>query len=149
MIESISNLLGINQGLYIDPAATSVLLASITSIAVAAGAVFIILWRKFKKGVKKTFHIDENAGKEVEDDLVILDDTVNAEEGNAAEEVAADTAEEAAEEKTEEAQKEEQPQEEKAEAKPEEVVEEKPVEKPKKPATSRKPKNKTQNTQSK
>ncbi len=139
MIESISNLLGINQGLYIDPAATSVLLASITSIAVAAGAVFIILWRKFKKGVKKTLHIDENAGKEVEDDLVILDDTVNAEQGNAAEETAA-AAEEVAEEKAEEAQKEQaEPQEEKEEAKPEE--------KPKKPAPKRKPK--TQNIQSK
>ena len=60
--------------LYIDPAATSILITSITSIAVALGATFIILWRKFKKGVKKTFKIDENAGKEVEADVVVMDE---------------------------------------------------------------------------
>ncbi len=60
--------------LYIDPAATTVLLSSITAIAVACGATFIILWRKLKKGVQKTLHIDENANKEVEEDLVILDE---------------------------------------------------------------------------
>ena len=60
--------------LYIDPAATTVLLSSITAIAVACGATFIILWRKLKKGVQKTLHIDENAGKDVEEDLVILDE---------------------------------------------------------------------------
>ncbi|MBQ3019079.1 MAG: hypothetical protein IJD77_00640 [Clostridia bacterium] len=60
--------------LYIDPAATTALLSSITAIAVACGATFIILWRKLKKGVKKTLHIDENANKDVEDELVILDE---------------------------------------------------------------------------
>lgn len=58
---------------YIDPASTSILLTSITAIAVAIGATFIILWRKFKKGVSKALHIDPNAGKEVEDDLVVND----------------------------------------------------------------------------
>ena len=60
--------------LYIDPAATTVILSSVTAIAVALGATFIILWRKLKKGVQKTLHIDENAKKDVEDDLVILDE---------------------------------------------------------------------------
>ncbi len=59
---------------YIDPAATSILLSSITAIVVAAGATFLVLWRKFKKGVVKTLHIDPNAGKEVEDDLVLNDE---------------------------------------------------------------------------
>ena len=78
-----------NRLLYIDPAATSVLLASLTSIAVVAGAVFIILWRKLKKGVKKTLHIDENAGKEVEDELVVTDEEL--EEGETGKIVAAET----------------------------------------------------------
>lgn len=56
---------------YIDPAATSVLLSSITAIAVALGATFIVLWRKFKKKVTKVLHIDENKGKQVEEELVI------------------------------------------------------------------------------
>ena len=66
--------------LYIDPAATTVLLSSITAIAVACGATFIILWRKLKRGVQKTLHIDENAGKDVEEDLVILDEEAPAAE---------------------------------------------------------------------
>ena len=65
--------------LYIDPAATSILITSITSIAVALGATFIILWRKFKKGVKKTLKIDENAGKELEEDVVVYDESAKEE----------------------------------------------------------------------
>ena len=70
--------------LYIDPAATTVLLSSITAIAVACGATFIILWRKLKKGVQKTLHIDENANKDVEEDLVILDEEAPAAEAEVA-----------------------------------------------------------------
>ena len=82
---------------YIDPAATSVLLSSITAIALAIGASAIILWRKVKKKVSKTLNIDPNAGKEVEEELVVTDAEV-------AEEVKAEeTAEESVEEvKTEE-----------------------------------------------
>ena len=69
--------------LYIDPAATTALISSITAIVVALAAVAIIAWRKVKKGVAKTFHIDENAHKDVEDDLVITE-TPTAEEGKEA-----------------------------------------------------------------
>ena len=58
---------------YIDPAATSVLLSSITAIVVAIGASAIIFWRRFKKKVSKTLHIDPNGGKEVEDDVQVSD----------------------------------------------------------------------------
>lgn len=64
------------QMLYIDPAAATVLLTSITTIVAAVGASAIIIWRKLKKKVKNTLHIDENAGKEVEEDLVITEDEV-------------------------------------------------------------------------
>lgn len=65
-----------SQFLYLDPSAVTALATSVTAIVVALGATFIILWRKFKKGVSKTFHIDENANKEVEDELVINDASV-------------------------------------------------------------------------
>ena len=78
--------------LYIDPAATTVLLSSITAIAVACGATFIILWRKVKKGAQKVLHIDDNANKEVEEELVINEEVAATEET---------TEETAAEEKTE------------------------------------------------
>lgn len=81
--------------LYIDPAATTALISSLTAIVVALGATFIILWRKLKKGVKKTLHIDENANKDAEEDLIVLDENAdeNADESanESAEEVAAAT----------------------------------------------------------
>ena len=40
-----------SQTLYIDPAATSILLSSITAIVVAVGASAIVIWRKLKKKV--------------------------------------------------------------------------------------------------
>ena len=65
--------------LYIDPAATTALLSSVTAIAVACGAAFIIMWRKVKQGATTVLHIDENANTEVEAELVITDDeTVEA-----------------------------------------------------------------------
>lgn len=58
---------------YLDPSATTILLTSISSIAIAVGAAALIWWRKAKKKVSATLHIDENANKEVEDELVIND----------------------------------------------------------------------------
>ena len=67
--------MGINSNLlYIDPAATSILLTSITAIVAAVGAGILIAWRAVKKKVNKALHIDENANKEVEDELVLSDD---------------------------------------------------------------------------
>ena len=58
------------QMLYMDPAAVSVLLTSITAIVLAVGASVIIVWRRLKKKVEKTLKIDPNSGKEVEEELV-------------------------------------------------------------------------------
>lgn len=60
--------------LYIDPAATSVLISSLTAIVVAVAATAIVLWRKVKNKVTKTLRIDPNAHKEVEDELVVNDE---------------------------------------------------------------------------
>ena len=59
------------SSLYLDPAATSILLTSITGVVIAVGATAVIIWRKAKKKVAKVLHIDENANKEVEEDIVI------------------------------------------------------------------------------
>ena len=56
---------------YLDPAATSILVTSISGIVIAVSATGVILWRKAKKKVAKALHIDENANKEVEEELVI------------------------------------------------------------------------------
>ena len=61
--------------MYIDPAATTVIITSISGVVIAVGATAVILWRKTKKKVAKALHIDENANKEVEEDLVIKPDS--------------------------------------------------------------------------
>lgn len=75
------------QLLYIDPAATSVLLTSLTAIFVTVGASAIVLWRKFKKKVDESLNKDPNANKEVEEELVITDEELAAENTEAAETV--------------------------------------------------------------
>ena len=52
----------------------SILIVSISGIVAAVGATAFILWRKAKKKVADVLHIDENANKEVEDELVINSD---------------------------------------------------------------------------
>lgn len=74
----------LTQLLYIDPAATSVLLTSLTAIVVAVGASAIVIWRKFKKKVDKTLNKDPNANKEVEEELIIVDEETKTEETTAA-----------------------------------------------------------------
>lgn len=62
------------QLLYLDPAATSALISSLTALVVAVGASGIVIWRKLKKKVDKTLNKDPNANKEVEDELIINDE---------------------------------------------------------------------------
>ncbi len=62
--------------LYIDAAATTAIVSAATAVVVALAAWGIVQWRKFKKGVGKVFHVDENSHKEKEEDLVITDGTI-------------------------------------------------------------------------
>lgn len=63
---------------YIDPSVTTTVIQAVAGVAVAVGAVFAIVWRKAKKKAAAVLHIDENANKEVEEDIVELDE--NSEE---------------------------------------------------------------------
>ncbi len=56
---------------YLDPTSVSIVITSISGIVIAVGATAVILWRKAKKKVANVLHIDENANKEVEEDIVI------------------------------------------------------------------------------
>ncbi len=88
--------------LYIDPAAASALVVSISTILTALGAVFIVWWRKVKKKTCQILHIDENKNKEVEDELVITDEEIALEEQAEKAEAVEAVAEEATEEKVSE-----------------------------------------------
>ena len=54
---------------YIDPSVMSYTVQAIAGVAIALGVVFGVIWRKIKKGTNKVLRRDENAGKEVEDDI--------------------------------------------------------------------------------
>ena len=62
---------------YIDPSTTTILISSISGIVIAIGAAAVIIWRKAKKKVANVLNIDENANKEVEEELVIKDEEEN------------------------------------------------------------------------
>ena len=54
---------------YIDPSVMSYTVQAIAGVAIALGVVFGVVWRKIKKGANKALDRDENANKEVEDDI--------------------------------------------------------------------------------
>ena len=74
MLELILNGAVQPTALYLDPSAATVLITSISGVVVALGATFVILFRKAKKKVAKTLHIDENANKEVEAEISLKDE---------------------------------------------------------------------------
>lgn len=55
---------------YIDPSVMTYGIQVVAGVVVAVGAVIGIYWRKAKKKVQDKLGIDENAHKEVEDDVV-------------------------------------------------------------------------------
>lgn len=55
---------------YIDPSVMSYTVQAIAGLVIALGVVFGVVWRRIKKGANKVLGRDENAGKEIEDDIV-------------------------------------------------------------------------------
>ena len=54
---------------YVDPSVMSYTVQAIAGAAIALGVVFGVVWRKMKKGANKVLGRDENAGKEVEEEV--------------------------------------------------------------------------------
>lgn len=55
---------------YIDPSVTTYAVQVVAGVAVAIGAVVGIYWRRAKKKVQEKLGIDENAKKEIEEDII-------------------------------------------------------------------------------
>ena len=55
---------------YIDPSVATYAIQVVAGVVVAVGAVVGMYWRKAKKKVQDKLGIDENANKEVEEDIV-------------------------------------------------------------------------------
>ena len=58
---------------YVDPSVMSYTVQAIAGVAIALGVVFGVIWRKVKKGANKALGRDENAGKEMEEEIVRKD----------------------------------------------------------------------------
>lgn len=71
----ISAMLMVPASAYVDPSVTSMAIQAVAGVVVAAAAVAGVLWSKAKKKAKEVLHIDENAGKIVEEDVVVDEET--------------------------------------------------------------------------
>ena len=63
-----------NLAAYLDPSVMTYAIQVVAGVVVAIGAVAGIYWRKAKKKVQDKLGIDEDAKKEVEDDIVEFTD---------------------------------------------------------------------------
>ena len=63
--------LAVPANAYIDPSVLTYVIQAVAGIVIAVGAAVGIYWRKAKKKLDDKLGIDENAKKEVEDDLEI------------------------------------------------------------------------------
>ncbi len=55
---------------YIDPSVMTYTIQAIAGVIITIGAVVGIVWRRAKQKAKQVLNIDDNAKKEVEDDVV-------------------------------------------------------------------------------
>lgn len=63
----------VNVGCYLDPSVMTYAIQVIAGVVVAVGATAGIMWRKAKKKMQDKLGIDENAKKEVEEDVIVSD----------------------------------------------------------------------------
>ena len=73
---------------YIDPSVMTYSIQAIAGIAVAIGAVATVFWRRAKKKVSDKLGLDDVSKKEVEEEIVLIEETEEAAE-EAVEEVTA------------------------------------------------------------
>ncbi|MBQ9510491.1 MAG: hypothetical protein IJR55_02140 [Clostridia bacterium] len=72
--------------LYIDISAVSMVIPIIAGIIVVISSSVYLIFRRAKSKISKKLGIDENAGKEVEEDVVINDEETSDAENESASE---------------------------------------------------------------
>ena len=58
---------------YVDPSVMSYTIQAVAGILIVSGVVFSVAWRRIRNKALKAMNIDENAGKEVEPDIIVTD----------------------------------------------------------------------------
>ena len=61
----------VSANAYIDPSVMTYVIQAVAGIVIAVGAAVGIYWRKAKKKINDKLGIDENAKKEIEEDIEI------------------------------------------------------------------------------
>lgn len=64
----------IHASAYLDPSVMTYTIQVVAGVLIAVGAAVGVYWRKAKKKIQNKLGIDENAGKEVEEDIVEFTD---------------------------------------------------------------------------
>ena len=64
----------VDVGAYLDPSVMTYAIQVVAGVVVAVGAVAGIYWRKAKRKLQDKLGIDEDAKKQVEDDVIELKD---------------------------------------------------------------------------
>lgn len=59
---------------YVDPSVMTYAIQAIAGVVIVVGVSVGVIWRRFKRKAAKVLHIDENAGKEVEEDVIDFSD---------------------------------------------------------------------------
>ena len=59
---------------YVDPSVMTYTIQAVAGAIIALGAVIGVTWRIMKKKTQKVLKIDENAKKEMEEDVQIIED---------------------------------------------------------------------------
>ena len=60
--------------LYIDPSVMTYAIQAVAGVAIAIGAVVVVIWRKAKKKVSEKLNLEEKSIKETEEEVQIIED---------------------------------------------------------------------------
>lgn len=60
--------------LYIDPSVMTYAIQAIAGVAIAVGAVVVLLWRKAKKKVAEKLNLEDKSIKETEEEVTVIED---------------------------------------------------------------------------
>lgn len=70
------------NNLYMDPSVITYAIQAVAGVVIAVGAVVVIYWRKAKKKAMEKLGLEEKMKKEVEEDVIVLDESAESTEDN-------------------------------------------------------------------
>jgi uncharacterized protein YoxC len=62
------------QMLYIDPSVMTYAIQAVAGVAIAVGAVVVLVFRKAKKKIGEKLNLEERSTKEVEEEIQMVDE---------------------------------------------------------------------------